>query len=74
MSEIITVRIDKRTKDKIKKHKIDISGTVRAALQVEIQKREEEELSSALKEAGRVLRKIPETEIVRAVRQSRNER
>lgn len=74
MSAIITVRVDKRTKDKIAKLKINASKTAREALHEEIRKREEAKMKVALKEAGQVLRKIPEKDIVRAVRQSRSER
>jgi antitoxin CcdA len=74
MSEIVTVRIDKKTKEKLRKHKINVSETVRAALQREIQKKEKSELSEALREAGKILRKIPEDEIVKSIRQSRDER
>ena len=74
MSEVLTVRIDKKTKEKIKKHKINVGETVRTALQTEIQKREEIELGKALRDAGQILRKIPEKEIVKAVRKSRDQR
>ncbi len=73
-SSIITVRVDTETKKKLKKHRINVSETVRRALQNEISKREEEDLQRALDEAGRILRKIPEKDIVRAVRESRDER
>jgi antitoxin CcdA len=74
MSEVVTIRIDKRTKEKIRKHKINVSETVRTALRTEIQKREEKELGESLREAGEILRKIPEDDIVKAIRQSRDER
>ncbi len=74
MSSIITVRVDSETKRKIKKHRINVSETVRKALQNEISKREQENLQRALDEAGRILRKIPEKDIVRAVRESRDKR
>lgn len=74
MSTVVTVRIDRRMKEKIKKHRINVSDTVRLALSREIQKREDQELSDALSEAGRILRKIPEKEILRAVRESRDKR
>lgn len=74
MSSVITIRIDRETKKKIKKHGINVSETVRKALQREISKREEEELERALDEAGRILRKIPENDIVRLIRDSRDER
>jgi antitoxin CcdA len=74
MSSVITVRIDRETKRKIKKHGINVSETVRRALQKEISKKEEENLRHALDEAGRILRKIPEDEIIRVIRESRDER
>jgi antitoxin CcdA len=74
MSEVLTVRVDKRTKEKLRKHKIDVAETVRTALQIEIQRKEEQDLLEALKEAGKILRKIPEDEIAKAVRKSRDER
>jgi SspJ family small acid-soluble spore protein len=74
MSAIITVRVDKKTKDKIKKHRINVSETVRKALNEQIEEKEQEELRGALREAGKILRKIPEKEIVRAVRESREKR
>jgi len=74
MSDIVTVRIDKKTKEKLRKHKINVSETVRVALRREIHRREKVELSEALKEAGKILRKIPDEEIVKSVRQSRDDR
>jgi antitoxin CcdA len=66
--------VDRETKKKIKKHGINVSDTVRKALEREIMKREEEDLQRALDEAGRILRKIPEKDIVRMIRESRDER
>ncbi len=74
MSAVITVRVDKEIKDKIKKHRIKVSETVRNALRKEIRDKEKEELQGALREAGQILRKIPEKEIIRAVRESREKR
>lgn len=76
MSEVVTVRIDKRTKQKIKEHNINVSETLRNALKLEIEKREEKELAESLEKAGNILRKvnISRKEIVRVVRESRDER
>jgi post-segregation antitoxin (ccd killing protein) len=74
MSDVVTVRIDRQTKQKIRKHGINVSKTVRAALKSEIRKHEDGELREALHKAGQILRKIPDKEIVRAVRESRDER
>ena len=46
MSEVVTIRIDKHTKEKIKKHGINVSLTVRKALEEEIRKKEEEDFAS----------------------------
>jgi SspJ family small acid-soluble spore protein len=43
-------------------------------LRKEIRDKEKEELQGALREAGQILRKIPEKEIIRAVRESREKR
>jgi antitoxin CcdA len=74
MSEIVTVRVDKNTKEKMRKLNIDVSNTVRNALQKEIQKREEEELKNSLKQAGRLLRKIPDKEFARIMKESKESR
>ncbi len=69
-----TVRIDQETKRKIKKHGINVSQTVRKALEKEISKKEDMKLQRAIEDAGRILRKIPEKEIVKMIRESREER
>ncbi len=74
MSEVITVRVDRGTKSKIKKHRINVSETVRKALHKEIERREDEELKRAFKEAGEILRKVPKEELVSSIRESREER
>jgi antitoxin CcdA len=74
MSSVVTVRIDRRMKEKIRKHKINVSETVRDALDKEIKRREEQETREALRDAGRILRKIPEGEIVESIRRSRDSR
>ena len=74
MSEVVTIRIDKHTKEKIKKHGINVSLTVRKALEEEIRKKEEEDFEPALNKAGKILQKISKDEIVRAVRESRESR
>jgi antitoxin CcdA len=74
MTEIVTVRVKKSLKEKARKYKINVSKTVRAALEDEIRKREEEELSQALGDIKTILQKIPDEEIVKAVRESRDQR
>ena len=74
MTEIVTVRVKKSLKEKARKYKVDVSKTVRAALEDEIKKREEEELSRALSDIKTILQKIPDEEIVKAIRESRDQR
>lgn len=74
MTEVVTVRVNKSLKKRARKYNIDISKTVRAALEDEIRKREEEELTKALSEIKTILQKIPDEEIVKAVRESRDQR
>jgi antitoxin CcdA len=74
MSEVVTVRVKKSVKEKVRKYKINVSKTVRAALEDEIKKREEEELVQAISGMKAILQKIPDEEILRAVRESRDQR
>ena len=74
MSEIITVRVNKSLKEKIKKHKINVSKTVREALEDEVKKRENAELTQAINQMKTVLAKIPDKDIVAAIRESRDQR
>ena len=74
MSDLVTVRVDRETKQKIKKLKIEVSDTVRAALRREIEKKEQEKLKHSLAVAGRLLRKIPEKDLSRIIRESKQSR
>jgi post-segregation antitoxin (ccd killing protein) len=58
VSTIITVRIDKETRRKIKKYKIKVSKVVRAALKSEIRKKEKQELKEKLSDAKSILTKL----------------
>ena len=73
MSEVITVRVDKSLKEKIRKHRINVSKTVRDALEDKV-KKGRCELEQAIEQMKAVLAKIPDEEIVRAVRESRDQR
>ena len=71
---ILTIRVKKNLKEKAKKLKINISKTLRSALEEEIKKREEQELSKALMDIKDILQKIPDQEIVKTIRESRDQR
>jgi post-segregation antitoxin (ccd killing protein) len=74
MSEVVTVRVDKVLKEKIRKYKIRVSKITREALEEEIKKHERQELANAVSEMKTLLNKIPDDEIVRAIRESRDQR
>jgi post-segregation antitoxin (ccd killing protein) len=74
MSEVITVRVKKSLKEKIRKHRINVSKTVREALEDEVKKQENAELTQAINQMKTVLAKIPDEEIVAAIRESRDQR
>ena len=74
MTELVSVRVDKETKELINKLGINVSETVRKALQEEIRRRREEELAEGLKEAKLILAKVSDQDIIKAVRESRDHR
>ncbi len=74
MSEIITVRVDKALKEKIRQYKINVSETVRLALEDEVNRVENAELTEAINQMKLVLNKIPEAEIVTTMHDSRDQR
>jgi antitoxin CcdA len=74
MSEVLTVRVDKALKEKIRKYKISVSKITRQAIEEEIIKRERQELTDAVIEMKTLLEKIPDEEIIKAVRESRDQR
>ena len=74
MSEVLTVRVDKALKGKIRKYKISASKIARQAIEEEIRKREMQELTDAVTEMKTLLQKIPDEEIIKAVRESRDQR
>jgi len=74
MSEVLTVRVDKTLKGKIRKYKISASKIARKAIEEEIRKYERQELTDAVIEMKTLLEKIPDEEIIKAVRESRDSR
>jgi antitoxin CcdA len=74
MSEVITVRVNRSLKAKLKKHRINVSHTVREALESEVKKCEDAELIQDITEMKAILQKIPDEEIVKVIRESREQR
>jgi len=74
MSEVLTVRVDRVLKEKIRKYKISASKIAREALEEEIKKHETQEIADAVSEMKTLLAKIPDEEILKAIRESRDQR
>ncbi|MDA4112651.1 MAG: type II toxin-antitoxin system CcdA family antitoxin [Thaumarchaeota archaeon] len=74
MTGTVVVRVDPKLKRKAKLYNVNISEVVRSALRDEVQRREREGLISALERAKKVLSKVPDEEIIRAVRETRDTR
>ncbi len=74
MTETVVVRVDEELKKKAKAYNVNISEVVRSALRDEVQKRERRELISALERAKKLLSKVPDDEIVKAIRETRDDR
>jgi antitoxin CcdA len=72
MTETVVVRVDEGLKKKAKAYNVNISEVVRSALRDEVQKRERSELISALERAKKALSKVPDEEIVKAIRETRD--
>lgn len=75
MTTVVSAKIPDELRKKARIHHIKISTVVRKALEEEVRKIEEQNLSKDLDKIGSMLRKnVSSKEIVRAVRSSRNER
>ena len=74
MSVTITAKIPKELKEKIRRLNINASRVIREALEAEVRRREEEQLKALAREVSSILNKIPREEIVRTIREARNER
>ncbi len=76
LSRYVTVsaKIPEDLKRRAKELNINISQLIRKAIEREVRLREEKRLRMMAKEASDVLRKIPSIEIVRAIRETREQR
>ncbi|WP_054853203.1 type II toxin-antitoxin system CcdA family antitoxin [Vulcanisaeta distributa] len=66
----VSAKVRRELWEKLRRYNIPISDVIRRALEEEVRKAEEEELAKLLDEAGQILSKVPDEEIVRAVRMS----
>jgi len=76
MARYVTVsaKIPEEFKRRIDELGINVSQVIKRSLEEEVRRREEEMLRRMAREAGMILRKIPEDEITRLIREGRNRR
>jgi len=74
MSEVVTAKVPKELRERARKYHIEISGLVRRALEAEVAKAEEQELRGELEKVAVALKgKLTERDLVKAVRETRDE-
>ena len=69
----VSAKIDRELYEKLKRYGIPVSRVVRKALEEEVRRAEEEEAKRFLERIGEILEKIPSEEIVKSIRESREE-
>ena len=74
MSVTVSVRIPRELKEEAKRYGINISEVARRALEKEVKRRKLEEAMTAARRIGEILSKIPEEEMVKWLREAREER
>jgi len=75
MGKYVTVsaKVPEELKKKLHELNVNTSQLVREALEEEIKRREEEELKGLAVKTSRLLKKIPSAEIIRVIRETRDE-
>ena len=70
----VTAKIPPELKERLNRLGVNVSGLIRKALELEVERLEKERLRRLAEEAGEILRKIPAEELVEAVRSGRETR
>jgi post-segregation antitoxin (ccd killing protein) len=70
----VSAKIPRELKKKLNELGVNVSGLVRETLQSEVKRLERQKLRRLAEEAGTILQKIPENEIVESIRASRDNR
>jgi len=70
----ITAKIPVEHKEKLRKHGVNINRLINEAIAREVHRLDEEEYQAILKEASKILQRIPEDHLVELVRSGRDER
>ena len=70
----VTAKIPVEHKEKLRKHGVNINRLINEAIAREVHRLDEEEYQAILKEASKILQRIPEDHLVELVRSGRDER
>lgn len=70
----VSAKIPRELKKKLNDLGVNVSGLMRETLESEVKRREMERIRKLAKEAGTILREIPEDELIESVRASRDSR
>ncbi|MFP3203328.1 MAG: CopG family transcriptional regulator [Sulfolobus sp.] len=73
-SVVISVRIPEELKEELEKYNIDEAEVIRRALINEVKKAKAKELEKEAKEIKEVLSKIPIEDVIKEIREDRDER
>jgi len=73
-SVVISVRIPEEQKEELEKYNIDEAEVIRRALVNEVKKAKAKELEKEAKEIKEVLSKIPIEDVIKEIREDKNER
>jgi len=73
-TETVTGKIPVEHKEILQEHQVNISKLIREAVEKEVQRLKEQERREALKEASRLLQKIPDQAIIDSIRETRDRR
>jgi len=69
----VTAKIPEDLRKRLEEMGVNVSGLIREVLEREVERLEVEKLRRLAGEAGEILRKVPAEEIVKTVRESREE-
>ena len=70
----ITAKIPVEHKEKLRKYGVNINRLINEAVAHEVHRLDEEEYQAVLKEASKILQKVPEDHLVELIRSGRDER
>jgi len=74
LSVTVSAKIPRELKEKLRKLNVNVSRLIREALEREVRRREEAQLRKLAGEVSLLLKKIPDREIVKIIREAREER